>query len=370
MRHEIETQNAAVEIFELRNFYPAGDEQMTVFEVTGRSVPPGGIPLQVGCVVSNVATMINVYESSQDIPVTHKYVSILGEVKQPRIIRIPVGASLRTCLEAAGGTTCDDFAVIRGGPMMGSVITQEQLDSLFLKKTDGALIVLPADHKLVKQAALTEQQIIKRAKSCIQCGQCTELCPRYLIGHDLQPHKMMRAVMMGEVDQSCQEALLCCACGVCETYACPMGLNPRQINLIIANRLRAKGIRYQHDGTDVIARTERAERQIPPPRLISRLQLNHWDHQPLASFTDVSVSTVRILLQQHIGAPALPIVAVGDWVSVGQMIAAVPEGALGAAIHASIAGQIVAVYPDAIEISTAIETSMQPEDIMEAARHE
>ncbi|CAM3597605.1 4Fe-4S dicluster domain-containing protein [Parendozoicomonas haliclonae] len=354
MRAVIEEQQAEIEIFELQNFYPAGDEQMTVYEVTGRSVPPGGIPLNVGCVVSNVATMINVFEASEGTAVTHKYVSVLGEVNNPRVIRIPVGAALSECLVAAGGTTIEDFAIIRGGPMMGKVVRKDELEGLYLKKTDGALIVLPADHYLVQRSELTEEQILNRARKCIQCRQCTDGCPRNQIGHDLNPHKMMRAVMMDEVDESVQEALLCCACGVCEMYSCPMGIDPRQVNIIIANKLRAKGIRYQHDGSEIIAREGREYTKIPPARLIARLQLDKWDHQHLDSFVDVQSTTVRLLMSQHIGAPSIPAVAVGDAVTVGQVVGTIPEGALGSTIHASINGTVTAVENGYVEISTQL----------------
>lgn len=352
MNVAISELNADIEIFELQNFYPAGDEQMTVYEVTGRSVPPGGIPLNVGCVVSNVATMINVFEAMQDIPVTHKYVSILGDVHNPRVIRIPVGSSLLECLNAAGGTTRDDFAIIRGGPMMGKIIHCEEVASTYLSKTDGALIIIPKDHYLIKRASLTEDQIIRRAKSCIQCGQCTELCPRFLIGHDLRPHKMMRVIKENrEFDKSCAEAQLCCGCGVCEMYACPMGIDPRQVNFIIANKLREKGIRYQHDGSEIIAREHREQRKVPANRLISRLDLTQWDRQVMGEFADVKVNRVCIAMSQHIGAPATPCTTVGERVSAGQVIGHIPNGKLGSTIHASINGVVTTVDSNQIIIS-------------------
>ncbi|CAM3594451.1 4Fe-4S dicluster domain-containing protein [Parendozoicomonas haliclonae] len=343
---------ASVEIFELQNFYPAGDEQMTVFEVTGRSVPPGGIPLNVGCVVSNVATMIGVFDAAQGIPVTYKYVSILGEVREPRVIRVPVGTSFEECLAAAGGTVSSDFAIIRGGPMMGGIVTKDDLPRMNITKTDGALIVIPADHYLVERSQLTEEQILMRAKACIQCGFCTQQCPRYLIGHDLHPHKMMNVIKYGmPIDESCSEALLCCACGVCEMYACPMGIDPRQVNIIIANKLRAQGIRYQHDSSNIIAREGREDRKVDPYKLINRLDLSRWDHQELHEFKAVDVDTVTLSLWQHIGAGSEPQVRVGDRVETGKVIGTIPEGKLGSTIHASISGVVTAVDNDSITIS-------------------
>lgn len=344
LRETIARLEADVEIHELRNIYPAGDEQITVFEVTGRSVPPAGIPLNVGCVVSNVMTMVNVFEASQNLPVTDKYVSILGEVNEPRLIKVPLGTSFAACLEAAGGTTISNFAIIRGGPMMGGMVRQDQLSGMSITKTDGALIVIPADHYLVTRAAETHEQVVSRTKACIQCGFCMEQCPRYLIGHPLHPHKMMKAVKYAEeINESHKEALLCCGCGVCEMYACPMGISPRKVNLYIAGKLREQGIRYQHDGSEVIARDGREYRQVPKDRLISRLDLGDYDHQHLHAFRELAMEQVTIALRQHIGAVSAPVVNVGDRVVKGQLIGTIPEGQLGSMIHASLDGQVVEV---------------------------
>ncbi len=344
LREAIKRLEVDIDIHDLQNFYPAGDEQMTVFEVTGRSVPPGGIPLNVGCVVSNVATMINVFEASQNIPVTEKYVSVLGEVNEPRIIKVPVGTSFDACLEAAGGVKLKNFCIIRGGPMMGGMIQQDQVSDMHITKTDGALIVIPADHYLVTRATETDALVLSRAKICIQCGFCTEQCPRYLIGHPLHPHKMMKAVKYAEeLNESHSGALLCCGCGVCEMYSCPMGISPRKVNMYIAGKLREKGIRYQHDGSDIIASDERDFRKVPPARLISRLDLSDYDHQTLHDFRDVESDTVTVSMQQHIGVGSLPKVKSGDTVEQGQLIGETPDGKLGAMIHASISGHILEV---------------------------
>ena len=362
LKSAIARLGAAIDIFELQNFYPAGDEQMTVYEVTGRAVPPGGIPLHVGCVVSNVGTMISVFEAAQDIPVTGKYVSVLGDVKTPRVIKVPVGTSFEECLQASGGPTKSDYAVIRGGPMMGAVILRDQLSGMHITKVDGALIVVPADHCLVKRSQLSTEQIIERAKACIQCGYCTEQCPRYLIGHDLHPHKMVNLLKYGAdlewmadetAAEAAVEAQLCCGCGVCELYACPIGIDPRQVNFLIGNKLKQKGIRYQHDGKPVEARDMREYRKIPPSQLIGRLDLERWHHQPLHPFLELTAETVTLPLCQHVGGNSTPVVAVGERVNKGQPVAEMAEGKMGSTIHASIDGMVTMVGSDSITLSGA-----------------
>jgi len=89
-----------IKIFRLDNYYPAGDEQMAVFDITGRIVPPSGIPLEIGVVVSNVATMLNIYDAAAGVPVTHKILTVTGYVSSPKILRVPIGVSFLECIEA------------------------------------------------------------------------------------------------------------------------------------------------------------------------------------------------------------------------------------------------------------------------------
>jgi len=83
----------------LRDVYPAGDEFVLVYDVTGHVIPPGGLPLDVGAVVSNVETMINVARSR---PVTHKYLTVAGAVAEPVTLHVPVGMAIGEVIAAAG----------------------------------------------------------------------------------------------------------------------------------------------------------------------------------------------------------------------------------------------------------------------------
>ncbi|MEQ8170734.1 MAG: SLBB domain-containing protein, partial [Candidatus Eremiobacterota bacterium] len=103
----------------LKNYYPAGDEHVLVYDVTGKIVPEGGIPLEVGVVVNNVNTLLNVADSMKGLPVTDRPLTITGEVQKPVTVRLPVGTSVRDAIAVAGGATVKDFVVVSGGPMMG-----------------------------------------------------------------------------------------------------------------------------------------------------------------------------------------------------------------------------------------------------------
>ena len=107
-----------MKICTLPEVYPAGDEVVLTYEATGRVVPAGGIPIAVGVVVLNVETVYNIYRAMQGEPVTHKYITITGEVKNPVTLYAPVGITIEKLLEAAGGVTIDDPAYVLGGPIM------------------------------------------------------------------------------------------------------------------------------------------------------------------------------------------------------------------------------------------------------------
>lgn len=113
----IREQNSDVEIFELGYFYPAGDEQTLIQQVTGRCVPERGLPSDVGCVVDNVGTVLTC-RCLEGKAVTEKYLSVVGEVGAPIQLRVPIGTPVLECVKAAHPTV-SDFALIMGGPMMG-----------------------------------------------------------------------------------------------------------------------------------------------------------------------------------------------------------------------------------------------------------
>lgn len=170
----IKKENAPIEIKAFKSFYPLGDEQTLVYNITKRVIKAGGIPLEVGCVVFNVATLCNIYDSLSDIPVTSKYMSILGEVDNPSIVKAPIGANLREILYQAG-VKDDNKYVIVGGPMMGRYYPISQTNNLSVKKTTGALIVIDEDHYLVKKKNINYSKIVALAKcSCIQCTACSD----------------------------------------------------------------------------------------------------------------------------------------------------------------------------------------------------
>ena len=337
-----------IEAFELGDFYPAGDEQVMVYEVLGGIVPERGIPLQIGAVVSNVESLCNVAHALDGKPVTHRYLTVGCEVRKPMVVRVPVGTRVAEVLQFAGGPTIDEYRVVDGGPMMGRVLPNTDQP---VTKTTSGLLVLPPDHNVVCRKVM-DPHTVKRLTNtiCCQCSQCTDLCPRQLLGHSLHPHRLMRVLDGQAVDSPiAREALLCSECGICEKFACPMGLSPREVNAQLKKELMAAGVKWENRGEALVASRFRDERRIPTSRLVSRLGLAGYEAHPHFA-GDYTPSEVRIPLRQHIGAPALAVVHASDRVKTGDLIGEIPEGAMGARVHASIDGVVTAVENGIITI--------------------
>lgn len=334
-----------VELHLLDAYYPAGDEQQIVYEVTGRVVPTGGLPLDVGAVVCNVSTLVNIAGAIDGKKVIEKYVTVGGAVKNPVTLRVPVGISLKELIDAAGGTTepCD---YIIGGPAMGRVV--DTLD-IPVTKTTGGLLAIPKNHPLLqtKSPKLDLRMIMA---VCCQCSMCTQMCPRNALGLNVQPHKAMRSLANGiDLMGDFNGIFSCCNCGLCTYYACNFGLKPSQVMQTLKSAIASKGTRPRKEVYgEVDGGLE--NKKVPVSRLIARLGVSEYDvPAPLVDKT-LSTDCVRIALRMGVGAPSVPKVAVGDKVRKNQLVADIAEKKLGVKMHASISGTVTAVTDEYIEI--------------------
>src|SRR5579872_5137009 len=347
LRHSL--TDSRIEFVLLGDFYPSGDEYELVYTATGRLIPPAGIPLQVGCVVNNVETLYNVHLAEQGTPVTQKFLSVCGAVREPKSFWAPVGTPFRDLLAMAGGATVGDFGVFISGLMMGTLTFD--LDDV-VTKTTGGLIVLPRDHYLLTRKTRTQDEMNRIGKSaCDQCSYCTEFCPRYLLGYEVMPHKVMRSLGFnltgGDIWNQWSE--LCCACGLCTLYACPEDLYPKEACDDGKHDRRAAGLKFvQQKPVEVHPMKE--YRRVPLAQLRKRLQVEEYERETPFADLRVSPALVRIKMRQHAGEAAIPCISEGARVKKGQAVGRVADSKLGVPVHASIDGTVRRVTPEFVEI--------------------
>lgn len=365
-----------VQLVTLPDFYPAGDEVVLLAEVLGRVVPPGALPLSVGAVVFNVETLGNLEAAGRGEPVTTKWLTVTGAVAHPCTLEVPVGTTFPDLLAAAGGVAEGQgpgaaggggLAVLAGGPMMGALVAGPQVQDLAVTKKTAGFVVLPEPGALHQAGAVSlAHQLVRAASACCGCRLCTDLCPRSLLGHPFQPHQVMvraaatwaRAPRLD--DPSClrlaRQALLCSECGVCDTWACPLGLSPRRVCVLLKQLLRAAGIRPEaaaEGWSPASARRLPEGRRVPAGRLAVRLGL---ERIAAASPGPVpSLHRVRLALAAQAGPAAVPLVTPGERVDRGQVVAraAGPDGALWTQVHASVQGRVTQVSASEVVLETA-----------------
>jgi len=330
-----------IEIAEVKDNYPAGDEHPLVYELTGRAIPQGGIPPSVGVVVSNVGTLRNVRRALEGKPVTTRIVSVCGDVPRPVVVEVPIGTTVRDVLALTQNLQgIEAKSILLSGIMMGEVITDLARP---VDKRIGAIIALPSTNEVIIRKTLPMEQIVRRAASvCCQCTFCTELCPRHLMGHAITPHKIMRSVGWTRVfTPDIAGALYCSGCGLCGVYVCPMLLSPDRISFRVRAEMAGRGIKVKQDtmpGVEMV----RPHRLVPHKRILEKTGTVAYD-KDLAFGGLLEPAKVTIPLQQHAGVPAVPTVKVGTQVRAGDLIADVPEGKTGARVHASIDGVVTAI---------------------------
>lgn len=191
----------SVEVLPVR--YPQGAEKMLIWALLHRTVPLGGLPLNVGVVVQNVATAAALATAmAEGQPLVERLVTVSGQVAQPGNWRVRLGTPFAELIKASGDFSGPVAKVIAGGPMMG--ITQPNLGASVIKTT-GSILVMG-----------TETQRTEPSSACIHCGRCVAACPMSLL-----PAALSHAVEASNWDEAQRlNARACLECGSC-SYVCP-----------------------------------------------------------------------------------------------------------------------------------------------------
>ena len=323
----------------LPDVYPIGDEIGLIYEASGRLVAPGKLPITKGVIVYNVETMYNLgYGIRFNAPVTKKWVTIGGAVDSPVVIKAPVGASVASIFKELNIKVDEGYTVLDGGPSMGKIINPK---TYCITKATKGILILPSSTQAILSKMANEKMAIARAETaCCQCTRCTDMCPRNLLGYPLEPHKMVRSAMgVAEImPEMVINATLCCGCGICESLACSQGISPRAVIDNYKALLAKNKLRFASDD-EYSVKSEREYRKIPYTKWMSMLGVTKFDK--IADFYGeiTNLTRVEIPLSRHIGAPSVPSVKDGDFVSAGDVIA-VAGGGLSLPQHASIEGTV------------------------------
>ena len=223
-------QGTSVEVRILKTKYPQGGEKQLIPAVTGRIVPTGGLPLDIGVVVMNVGTAAALARAViRGKPLTHRIVSVSGDgIKTPKNLLVPIGVSYQELIDCCGGLTADAARVISGGPMMGFTVGNPA-ETPVTKGTSGVTVLTRAD---LNSAAET---------ACLKCGRCVDVCPLKLV-----PTRLALAGRANDARLATRYyANACMECGCC-AYICPAGIPLVQLirlsKLVLRNAANPKKV--------------------------------------------------------------------------------------------------------------------------------
>ena len=208
----------------MRTKYPQGDERQLVYALTGKEIPQGKLPADVGCVIFNAETCAAVYRAfAYGMPLIERIVTVAGDcVVTPKNVLVPIGTSYKDLIAFCGGMKKEPKKIISGGPMMG--LAQWDINSPVIKGTSALLVF--------SEAMCPEE---KGDYACIRCGRCVKNCPIHLM-----PNYLAQFAQRGRnEDAEKYDVMSCVECGTC-TYNCPGHVPIVQYIRVAKGALRAK----------------------------------------------------------------------------------------------------------------------------------
>ena len=219
----IKEKNAPVVVEPLRCRYPQGGEKQLCQAITGKQVPPGGLPSNIGCAVFNINTTCAIFRAiTTGMPVVKKIVTVSGSgVVEPKNIECPIGTPVARLFDACGGLKDGTYKLIMGGPMMG--MAQYTADVPVGKGTGAMLAFCEDEEKTVENP------------QCIRCGRCVEACPMHL-----EPLMLYQYAEKGMLDELNDAHIMdCMECGAC-AYACPARMHLTHMFKVGKQKLKDK----------------------------------------------------------------------------------------------------------------------------------
>lgn len=205
------------------SLYPQGGEKVLIYNTTGRIVPEGKLPLDVGCIVMNVTSLAFVAKYVETgMPLVEKCLTVDGSaIAKPGNIIAPIGTSIHDIVEACGGYKTEPRKILFGGPMMGMAVPNDEVPMV---KNNNAIL-----------AFAEEDAVLPPTTACINCGRCIDACPLNLMpNHIARAYKNRDAAALGRL-----KVMLCMECGCC-SFVCPA-----KRELVLTNKLAKTFLREQ-----------------------------------------------------------------------------------------------------------------------------
>ena len=326
--------------------YPMDAESLLcdLAQQEGRSVPAAGLDRALVLGARELWDLSGALDGRLPL---RRTVTVAGQVRQPGVLKVPLGTPLSALVEACGG--CEDPAWVPylAGAPGGWAADQDSSVDL---NTDGVLI-LEHRHPLVVRATTPREDQLKRAASaCAACRICSDVCTSGLRGRDLEPHLIMRALGRGwpapERDPGAvlKTSLACVGCGLCSAV-CPTLLRPGDLIGALAGEISARGI-ASPSAPPLRPHEDRAGRRQDSSRLALSLGLGP-EHAPSPALPRTFIpGSLHLQAASPLGETRVPMVAVGDRVASGDMLLMASPDSGGVDLRAPVAGLVTAVDPD------------------------
>lgn len=312
------TAESAIEVVALPARYPLDDRSLLADVALLTSRRPA---LFAAARVFAAATLVAVGEALDGRPQLERAVSIVGAVAHPRTSFLPLGCRVEDAVALAGGATSRAWVAYENGIVAGRRVLAEDVVDLATR----GLVILPADHaRVIDETVPLTDRLRQAASVCQPCRLCTEGCPTWLSGAELEPHRLLRLLGQSFLhaapsidDPLAVSALQCTGCRAC-TLRCPASVDPARLVGHLAEQLRSEGVELAAEPA-LAPRPEHAERRLDPGRLLSQLRPLSTTPPPLVQ---QSVSVERLFLPLHdpLGQPRVALAGPGDEVRRGALL--------------------------------------------------
>lgn len=339
------TAESAIEVVALPARYPLDDRSLLadLAELTQRRPASFATARVFGA-----STLVSVGEALDGRPQLERAVSIVGAVARPQTRFLPLGCRVEDAVTIAGGATTRAWVAYENGIVAGRRVLGEDVVDLATR----GLVIVPADHaRAIDETVPLADRLRQAASVCQQCRLCTEGCPAWLSGAELEPHRLLRLLGQSFLadaaprtdDPLAVAALQCTGCRAC-TLRCPAAVDSARLVGGLAERLRAEGVALSAP-PELAPRPERATRRLDQTRLLAQLRPLSLEPPPLST-QSVSVERLALPLRDPLGQPRVALAGTGDEVRRGALLLRAGSADV-ADIYAPRSGVVEGIDPDA-----------------------